>query len=240
MAMFQGLRNYVAVMAQRALLERSIECDDAGEFAIAQRLRYYHAKIAMPVSTAQLLEWGKTIVISETRLCELAQREEFLSTECDKLRRTATTASQLSAEEQQQLADWEEQVAGLVHEFWLQCRLKFAIEQSLPAYIIRMGYYTYINSLKNRAVNNKLLKLICSGRGGCCYRKCGCCERPRGKRLSKHGHCTIECKCCEQTRGFPLELEEEKRVVKPEINTETYEGKSLIRASIWGTYEFFF
>ncbi|PYH89842.1 hypothetical protein BO71DRAFT_305915, partial [Aspergillus ellipticus CBS 707.79] len=56
-------------------------------------------------------------------------------------------------------------------------------------------------------------KIACALLGGCCGRRCRCCERPLrcylmpegGKRkgmVGIYGHCTAECGCCMRNRGF--------------------------------------
>lgn len=47
------------------------------------------------------------------------------------------------------------------------------------------------------------LRQDCTGRSGCCERKCGCCEKARNTNRAKwtHGHCTSACNCCFHTLG---------------------------------------
>lgn len=47
------------------------------------------------------------------------------------------------------------------------------------------------------------LRQNCAGRGGCCARKCGCCEKSRNTNRAKwaHGHCTSVCGCCIRILG---------------------------------------
>ncbi|OJZ89090.1 hypothetical protein ASPFODRAFT_30054 [Aspergillus luchuensis CBS 106.47] len=55
-------------------------------------------------------------------------------------------------------------------------------------------------------------KLMCASLGGCCGRRCRCCERPlrhyllpegdQKEMIGFHGHCTAECGCCMRYRGF--------------------------------------
>lgn len=52
---------------------------------------------------------------------------------------------------------------------------------------------------------------VCAELGGCCGRKCGCCEKPVTKYIVSseggkksvpiYGHCTVECACCIKERG---------------------------------------
>ena len=46
------------------------------------------------------------------------------------------------------------------------------------------------------------LRQDCAGRGGCCGRDCGCCEKARDThRGQNRGHCTGACGCCIRTCG---------------------------------------
>lgn len=51
----------------------------------------------------------------------------------------------------------------------------------------------------------------CKGRGGCCARECGCCEKRQATPgyTKGIGHCSVTCGCCIETRGFELTEQEE-------------------------------
>lgn len=49
--------------------------------------------------------------------------------------------------------------------------------------------------------------------GGCCRRRCGCCQSRHFRSNSKGvGHCTTECACCSDHRGFETTSEEKEEI----------------------------
>lgn len=72
----------------------------------------------------------------------------------------------------------------------------------------------------------------CIGRGGCCGRKCRCCEH---RHLSQSwrkglGHCTIECWCCEVSRGFEMTREEKEQAIGDFCDSIQSENPSYLLA----------
>ena len=72
----------------------------------------------------------------------------------------------------------------------------------------------------------------CAQRLGCCAASCGCCKKPRGKRvgpddapgeqfirmarryLGNRTHCSIDCACCIRRRGFRVFIDEPTKQLK--------------------------
>ncbi|PWY92777.1 hypothetical protein BO70DRAFT_392161 [Aspergillus heteromorphus CBS 117.55] len=73
-------------------------------------------------------------------------------------------------------------------------------------------------------------RIACALLGGCCGRRCRCCERPlrcyimpdsgEGKEMvGFHGHCTAECGCCMRHRGF-YRPDSRLKALDPELATK--------------------
>ncbi|KAH8433042.1 uncharacterized protein LDX57_010681 [Aspergillus melleus] len=82
------------------------------------------------------------------------------------------------------------------------------------------------------------LRWDCAGRGGCCGRLCGCCERSRSTvRSSDLGHCTIACECCTTYQGFELEIKPGgEKVASINVmarDNDSFSGR-MMDAYVWG------
>ena len=111
--------------------------------------------------------------------------------------------------------------------------LEIAVRKSAPGRAIlslrRQGKWYLSNSLR----------AFCAWQGGCCSRKCGCCEKPRSRAtLQGQGHCTPACACCEKARGFVIpETGEEENVYAYSILRALQDpdhNQGILNAYVWG------
>ena len=103
-----------------------------------------------------------------------------------------------------QLEIYKEQLKDLNKRHWALCRKKWIKEGSIKSWSFNRAYR------RQRACPDWYLSASlcddCAGRGGCCGRSCGCCERPRTvdgfeDTINTRGHCTTACGCCLKAHG---------------------------------------
>ena len=156
-------------------------------------------------------EWAKDIIKMDTQLREIGQREIYLREEIKVL--TSTDQQPLTSEQRAQLAKWQIELGDLARKYWHLEREFYRREASVPPGPLQRAYATWRSNPEWYLLG--YLRDDCAGRGGCCGRSCGCCERARDteKRI-RLGHCTIECGCCRRARGFDLNHEDRVRYQK--------------------------
>ncbi|KAJ5958130.1 uncharacterized protein N7479_005280 [Penicillium vulpinum] len=169
--------------------ESQLKCDD--DMNALQRFRYERYVYEQDLNEkddrlADLLD-------TETRLRELAQREQCLMEQLE----------QDPARFQQEIIDGQKEYILTEREWWI-------IRNSFSNGALERGFEYWRSH--PRWYLHRVLREDCAGRGGCCGRDCGCCV---DRKLGSHrklavGHCTIECGCCQKARGFELS-EDEKR-----------------------------
>lgn len=85
---------------------------------------------------------------------------------------------------------------------------------------------------------HRVLVEDCIGMGGCCARRCGCCDKRQEMLIDRRfaaGHCTLECSCCKKSRGYKLTWKQKfktKNLRSPEKLQARY--KRVMRASLVG------
>lgn len=172
----------------------------------------------------------------ETRLSQLAQREEILSERHQSLKMTSN-----SEEDKAQLSKLYQNLEQTRKEYWFTEREVFTKEALLPVSPLRKAYHLW-RSDPTWYLHPHLVA-DCVGNGGCCGRDCGCCEARlhiADKRRGA-GHFTAECGCCAKSRGFDLHVPADgKRAheiynapIKRSLNDDYY--KRIMRAYIFGT-----
>lgn len=174
-----------------------------GTFEDLQKFRlsvvqYYvkHKKIhpKLPVSLSDQL------MNRETRLGQLAQKEEVLSDRYNSRERKAS-----GEEDEQQLMKLSQDLEATRKEYWFIEREIYTKEALLPVGPLRKAYLLW-RSNPTWYLHPRLIDR-CAGYGGCCSRDCGCCERRLhvADRRRAAGHCTANCGCCAEARGFELQ-----------------------------------
>ncbi|KAE8350296.1 hypothetical protein BDV28DRAFT_43479 [Aspergillus coremiiformis] len=182
-----------------------------GKQTWAQHLRHIQ-HLHGPQKTKSDPDWPKDIILMDTQLREIGQREIYLREEIKALVSQEQEAP-LSTEQRAQLAKWQMELDDLARKYWHLEREFYRREASVPAGPLQRAYVAWKKNPEWYLVG--YLRNDCAGRGGCCGRSCGCCERPRDteKRI-RWGHCTIECGCCRRARGFDLTHEDRVRYQK--------------------------
>ncbi|KAF7590452.1 hypothetical protein BBP40_002856 [Aspergillus hancockii] len=200
----------------------------------AQHLRHIQ-HTHFPKRTPQDTEWPKDIIIMDTRLRELGQREIYLREQLFSLTEN-TTNDPPNPSDQAQLTALQTELSDLARRYWHLEREFYRREASVPAGPLARAYKTC--TADERWYLLGYLRYDCAGRGGCCGRGCGCCEKARNtEKRVRLGHCTIECGCCRRARGFELTSEDQVRYQKLfDCNLKENEGLAgaLVRAYVFG------
>ncbi|KAJ5355813.1 hypothetical protein N7517_010422 [Penicillium concentricum] len=111
-----------------------------------------------------------------------------------------------------QLQKWDEERDALQKRYWYQQRKLYTCQCNIASGPIKLAY----ESLRENPkwwMQKELVK-DCAGRGGCCGRGCGCCEKrePTPGRRMGAGHCTSEFACYVSSQGFEFTTEEEDNI----------------------------
>ncbi|GES59452.1 hypothetical protein ATEIFO6365_0003073200 [Aspergillus terreus] len=159
--------------------------------------------------------WAKDMILMDVELRETGQREAYLREEVKRLEAQAQQ-TELSTEEKAQMEKWQAEIEELARQYWHLEREFYRREASCPPGPMLRAYQSGRQRGPDWFLPNKFLRTDCVGRGGCCGRNCGCCERKRfaGGREIRMGHCTVECGCCRRVRGFDLNHEDKTRFKK--------------------------
>lgn len=173
-----------------------------GSFRAVQKFRYYAFDLYCVRDNVRLEIVEKIclkIICTESHLRQLAQREEDLRERFSSLKQKASTQ-----EDKRQLSEWLRELEEIPKEYWMVERDLYKQEATLPRGGFARAYKLWRSNLEwylhPELVND------CAGKGGCCGRDCGCCER-RGRAMERRrsaGHCTLNCGCCARSRGFEI------------------------------------
>lgn len=179
-----------------ALLAKRGSFQSVQEFR-ARSIRLYIDRDGVKTETLEKLM--TEIFRIEWRLRELAQREEGLKEQYVSLELAVN-----SQEDKKQLSARLDGLEAIPKDYWLLERRLYEQEASLP----RGGFLRAYSSWRSNPKWYLHPDLVndCAGKGGCCGRGCGCCEK-RGQAMDRcrsAGHCTVECRCCAKSRGFEV------------------------------------
>lgn len=175
---------------------------------IAQRIRAKQASWKNRQAALNLGPWAEKAIELDLRLREVAQRETALKDKCERLANQPTTFAVLDKkqlhEQDAQIEKWRKELKDLDVEYWEVERQSHANDECLPSGPNRRAYLS-LHKRPNWYLHPWLCQ-DCAGRGGCCSRLCGCCQKSRSPSKPKAlGHCTKECQCCIKARGFELD-----------------------------------
>ncbi|KAJ5385241.1 hypothetical protein N7517_003152 [Penicillium concentricum] len=108
-------------------------------------------------------------------------------------------SSEDEAKHASQLKIYKDQLTDLNRRHWALCRKQWIKKESMKSWSFKRAY-----DRQRKDPDWYLSKLLCDdcvGRGGCCGRGCGCCQRPRTvdgseNSINARGRCTTACGCC--------------------------------------------
>lgn len=175
-----------------------------GSFHSVQKFRYRTFTIHQmkdKIDPDVIFNLCAKIICIEMDLRSLAQREEDLRERYSSLKQKAT-----SKEDKEQLSKWLKELEEIPKKYWILELDLYQQESGIPRGSLVRAYKLW-RSYPKWYLHPDLVN-DCAGKGGCCGRDCGCCERrgqtmPRDRRRSL-GHCTFNCGCCARNRGFDV------------------------------------
>lgn len=184
--------------------------------------------------------WSQRFVEADIEARWIVQREIYLNEEAQALRKSL----ELSADGKEvaamrsQLSMYCEELQSLDQKYWDACRLRWKLEGDIPVGSLSRAFKAHRSNPDWYLC--EWLRQDCAGRGGCCGRDCGCCEKPRPTHRDwNQGHCTSACGCCVRTRPNHKKNEQAKCNDVEEFpfdivaNKTSYSAR-ISRAHIWG------
>jgi hypothetical protein len=151
--------------------------------------------------------WIKELIEIDIERRWIAQRKVCIQEKVQTLQISSELllSSEDEAKHASQLKIYKERLTGLNKRQWALSRKKWIKEDSIDSWSFRRAYH--IQRKNPDWYLSDTLIADCAGRGGCCGKGCGCCERPRTvDRLeygtNTRGHCTTACSCCLNARGI--------------------------------------
>ncbi|XHG08527.1 hypothetical protein AWENTII_011624 [Aspergillus wentii] len=181
--------------------------------------------------------WCQSLVELDIKGRWIVQREIYLKEEARVLHKSLEWCDfEDDTEKTSLLGIWEDELKSLHRQHWEHYRELWMLEANMPGGPLRRAFNAWRKNPDWYLTT--WLRQDCAGRGGCCGRECGCCEKPRDTdRALNRGHCTSACGCCVRSHGFkgdeikfddlkafPFELEHRK----------TMYSRRIGRAYIWG------
>jgi hypothetical protein len=154
---------------------------------------------------------------AEYRLREIVQQERSLESKARATKKAVGNEKE-AARYEEELTDLRRRYSEAEHDFYLA-------QTIIPPGPLRRSY----NTLRENPTWYLREELVddCVKRGGCCSRKCGCCqhrheetERDRGT-----GHCTPSCGCCAIVRGFEYTTAEKDELLA-RLTSKMYEANN--------------
>ena len=190
-------------------LESKLE--DTGYSQLAQIVRWNIFWRLSKDSRKKNLNWSQKVVVADIKGRWIVQRRTYLQEEIRYLRKflSVPLISAVEAENKDaskkiyQLSAYEEELQHQDRRIWDDAQHYWKLEVEMPSGCQERAFRAY-----RKDPNWYLcawLRQDCAGRGGCCGRDCGCCEKPRATNTAHHrwnqGHCTSACGCCIRTQG---------------------------------------
>ncbi|KAI9933666.1 hypothetical protein ASPWEDRAFT_30496 [Aspergillus wentii DTO 134E9] len=218
-------------------LETKLE--NAGHLQLAQIVRWQiFWSLDDSRRRSQEGRWCQEIVKADIKGRWIVQREIYVRDEAQALKKMLELSSDVDTAKASQLSAYEEELTSLNDQYWVHERSLWILTGGGPVGALKRGYKA------TRSDPNwylcAWLRQECAGRGGCCGRACGCCEKSRDTwRDLKRGHCTTACGCCMRSRkktgvkGGEKKPEMDKFPFDLAENKEAY-SRRIERAYIWG------
>lgn len=215
-------------------LESTLE--NAGYIELAQVVRW-RVFLNRDGDRGVFLRWSQNLIEADIEARWIVQREICVGEEVRALEKTMSLCpdGQKTTELSHQLNTYQEELQDLGKRYWIHSRSYWKLEGGMPGGVFIRGFRAcredpdwYLSAW---------LRQDCAGRGGCCGRSCGCCEKPREtKRGWSRGHCTSACGCCVRSSpnitggtqndiaDFPFDV----------VSYNTSYSHRVFRAYIWG------
>lgn len=176
---------------------------DIGNADLAQHLRFIATD---GNSNSNFRSWCKEIIEVDIEGRWIVQRE-------DRIRRQLAASSEPSSPPPYSgnRCDFvdnmkKNELKSLNEKYWTHHQKAWKLVADAPEGAVGRAFRT-LRKNPNWHLN-PWLREDCKGRGGCCGRDCGCCERSRGGlRDFGSGHCTSACHCClefQKLEGTPV------------------------------------
>ena len=177
--------------------------------------------------------WSQQVVEADIEARWIIQREAYIQEEICALKRLGDTDLVTNP----QLNAYETELQRLNTCYWNNKKTIWKLEGNVPTGVVTRAFRAC------RADPNwylsAWLRRDCAGRGGCCGRECGCCEKV-GAHRGQHsrGHCTSACGCCIRTQGrLTSEYDRPSDMDDFPFDIDSYEeaySKRIFQAYIWG------
>lgn len=157
--------------------------------------------------------WCKELIKLDITLRWIVQRRVWLEQKAKALLQTCPRPY-MSNSDLSNLEAYEKQIQSLNSRYWESHREQWAKSDGIWS----MSANRAIKRQRKHAdwYLSDLLREDCANRGGCCGRKCGCCEKPRMTvnidGIRDRGHCTTACSCCLKAHNIDGENLEMKDV----------------------------
>lgn len=206
-----------------------------GDFDSLQKFRLtvvnYYMKHDPRLNNFNLGKLLQGIFAFDLTLRYYVQREEYLKQKCHELQ-----LKEMTKGEEKQLKHYLSLLKICSRGYWCDERRLYKLESMLPAGPFRRAYDTHRSNPKWYLHPD--LRNDCAGRGGCCGRQCGCCEKrePTPQRPRGVGHCTVECGCCATARGFEIQPSRTDKTWLEVMNGLVYEWDIANNKAFYNRY----
>lgn len=199
----------LAYKKQSKLLWLESKLDEAGHIKMAQFIRF---ALYNEEDNESDMDWCSRIIRADVKARWLVQREAYLIEEVQALHKSLSLLP-LNADEavcaaaatqaEFKLKMYEKELRLLDNAYWAHKKHIWLLEAGIPVSAAGRAYEARWKNIPDWYLS-EWLRRDCVGRGGCCGRGCGCCEKARSHkdREWKYGHCTGACGCCMRTKGF--------------------------------------
>lgn len=219
------------------ILETRLE--DSRHIQLAQVVRWLSFWNLPRRSLKWNLEWSHHMILGDIGMRWIVQMEVYIQVEVKALRKSLALSTKNEKEKSvmiTQLRDLENLLERLNNEYWTLGRMVGLANGLIPAGALNRAFKSW------RADPDwylcDWLRQDCANRGGCCGRRCGCCEKARTtSRQWNRGHCTTLCGRCIRTQkrscieSGQSELEDISTV---KVSYMSEYSARINRAYIWG------
>ena len=182
--------------------------DEASHIETAQFIRFALYK---EEDNEDDTNWCSRVIREDVKARWLVQREAYLNEEVQALRKSLSllppkadeaVSATAAAKAESKLRVYEKELRHLNNAYWTHKKHIWLLEAGTPVSAAGRAYETRRKHIPEWYLS-EWLRRDCAGRGGCCGRECGCCEKARSNRDRKwnYGHCTGACGCCMRTKG---------------------------------------